>query len=90
MVFGQLNVETVNPRGRQPDRQRDRHAPRSINADTRVNPIRILDAKQLAVDVPVASTAGRLQASVSDVRAEVKDNALNLYITYSFSGAPLS
>jgi hypothetical protein len=90
MVFGQLNVETVNLEGVNPIVNAIATPLVQSTLNTRVNPIRILDAKQLAVDVPVASTAGRLQASVSDVRAEVKDNALNLYITYSFSGAPLS
>ena len=90
MVFGQLNVDTVNLEGVNPIVNAIATPLVQSTLNTRVNPIRILDAKQLAVDVPVASTGGRLQASVSDVRADVKDNALNLYITYSFSGAPLS
>jgi hypothetical protein len=58
----------------------------SIN--TRVNPIQIIQGRQLAVDMPIASTGGKLAAVVEDVRAEVKENSLNLYVTYAFSGTP--
>ncbi len=53
----------------------------------RVNPIEMLRATQLALNIPVQATGGTLEAQVKDVRSEVKDNALRLHITYDFSGA---
>lgn len=88
-VFGQITVETVNLDGVNP----------IINAvvtplvqstiNSRVNPVRILDGQQVAVDVPIASANANLKAAVKDVRAEVKDNALNLYVEYDFGSGPL-
>jgi hypothetical protein len=45
-----------------------------------------LQGQQIAFNLPIAATNGNLQAKVSDVRAEVKDNALNLYVIYDFAG----
>jgi len=53
----------------------------------RVNPIEMLRATQLSLNIPVQATGGTLKAQVKDVRSEVKDNALRLHITYDFSGA---
>lgn len=53
----------------------------------RVNPIEMLRAAQLSLNIPVQATGGTLKAQVKDVRSEVKDNALRLHITYDFSGA---
>ena len=88
-VFGQLNVETVNLDGVNP----------IINAivtplvqstlNTRVNPIKLIDGAQVAIDTPIASTNANLKAAVKDVRAEVKENALNLYVEYDFASGPL-
>src|SRR5688500_2926949 len=88
-VFGQLNVETVNLDGVNPVVGALVTPVVQSTLNTRVNPIRILDGRQIAVDLPVAAANGNLKASVSDVRAEVKDNALNLYVIYDFAGAPL-
>ena len=85
-VYGQLNVENVMLDGVNP----------FVNAivtpfvqstlNTRVNPIRILDGKQLAINVPVAASQGNLSAAIRDVRAEVKDSALNIDVIYDLSG----
>jgi hypothetical protein len=58
--------------------------------NSRVNPIRILEGQQIAVDAPIASANANLKAAVKDVRAEVKDNALNLYVEYDFASGPLT
>ena len=89
MVFGQVNVETVNLDGLNPVVSVLVTPIVQSTLNTRVNPIQILDGKQIAVNMPIAATNGNLQANVSDVRAEVKDNALHLYVIYGFQGAPL-
>ncbi|HYY41636.1 MAG TPA: hypothetical protein VE775_02820 [Pyrinomonadaceae bacterium] len=53
----------------------------------RGNPVTILRGQQLTLSVPVQAAAGTLRAQAKDVRAEVKDGALRLHITYDFSGA---
>lgn len=90
LVFGQINVETVNLDGVNPVVSALVTPLVQSTLNTRVNPVRILDGRQIAVDLPVAAANGNLQAAVSDVRAEVKDNALSLYVIYDFTGGPLS
>jgi hypothetical protein len=86
-VYCVLNVETVNLDGVSPvwNGLITPFVQSTIN--TQVNPIRLIDGKQLAINLPVAASNGQLTAAVSDVRAEVKDNALNLFVVYDFSGA---
>ena len=56
--------------------------------NTRVNPIKLVDGAQLGIGLPVESAQGVLNGTVQDVRAEVKDGALNLFVNYGFNGAP--
>jgi hypothetical protein len=85
-VLGQLNIETVNLDGGAgilggivtPLVQK--------TLNDRVNPIQILQAKQIALNLPIAATNGNMRANVKDVRSEIKDNALNLFVIYDFSG----
>ena len=85
-VFGQLNIATVNLDGVNPfwNALITPFVQSSLNS--RVNPIPILNGNQMAVNVPIAAANGNLKAQIADVRGEVKDNALNLYIVYNFSG----
>lgn len=88
-VYGQLNVETVNLDGVNPIVNAIVTPLVQSTLNSRVNPIRILDGRQVAVDAPIASANANLKATVKDVRAEVKDNALNLYVEYGFGSGPL-
>jgi hypothetical protein len=85
-VFGQIEVETVNLDGITPlvSGIIARFVQASLNQ--RVNPIVILRGQQVAVSLPVAATGGTLNAKVRDVRADIKENALSLYINFEFSG----
>ena len=85
-VFGQINVETVNLDGVTPIISGFVTPIVQSTINQRVNPIQILQGKQIALNVPINATNGNLQANVKDVRAEVKDNALNLYVIYDFAG----
>ena len=86
-VIGQLNIETVNLDGGAgmlggivtPLVQK--------TLNERVNPIQVLQGKQIALNIPIAATNGNIKANVKDVRSEIKDNALNLYVIYEFSSA---
>ena len=85
-VYGQVNVETVNLEGVPPGASGilTLFVQRAINE--RVNPLEVLRAPQLALAVPVEATGGTLKAQVKDVRSEVLDGALRMFITYDFSG----
>ena len=87
-VFGNVNVETVNLDGMNPLLSGIITPLVQSTLNSRVNPIKIIDGKQIAIDLPVTSAGGKLEGSVDDVRADLSDNALNLYISYIFSGAP--
>ena len=89
-VFGQINVETVNLDSVNPIIGALVTPLVQTTINNRVNPIQILQGKQIALNVPVASTGGNLQANVTDVRAEFKDNALNLFVIYAFNGTPVN
>ncbi len=89
-VFGQLNIETVNLDGVNPAASVLVTPLVQSTLNTRVNPIKILDGGQLTIDLPIAATNASLQAAVQDVRAEVRDGALQLYITYDMGGKPMT
>lgn len=86
-LYGQVSVAGVNLEGTMPivGGLITPLVQEAINQ--RVNPIEMLRAAQLSLNIPVQATGGVLKAQVKDVRSEVKDNALRLHITYDFSGA---
>ena len=53
----------------------------------KVNPLVIMRGQQLTLNVPVQASGGTVHAQAKDVRAEIKDGALRLHISYDFSGA---
>lgn len=85
-VFGQIEVETVNLDGIIP--QFSGIVARFVQAslNQRVNPIVILRGEQIALSLPISATEGTLNAKVKEVRSDIKENALNLYITFDFAG----
>jgi len=85
-VFGQINVETVNLDGVLPVVSGFVTPLVQTTINNRVNPIVILRGQQVALNLPIAATGGNLNAQVKDVRSDIKENALNLYITYNFAG----
>jgi len=88
-VYGIVNVETVNLDGVNPIISGLLTPVVQSTINERVNPIKVVDGKQLAIDLPIAASGGDLKAAVNDVRAEVKDNALNLFVIYGFNGGQL-
>lgn len=53
--------------------------------DERLNPFEVLRVSQLALSLPIQATRGSVKAQVKDVRAEVQEGSLKLYLTYNFS-----
>ena len=90
-VYGIVNVEAVNLDGVNPVLSGFITPLVQSTINSRVNPIKIIDGKQLAVNLPITASGGNLQAGVNDVKAEVKDNALNLFAIYDFNSvAPVA
>jgi hypothetical protein len=52
----------------------------------RVNPLVLVSEPQLSLMIPVKASNGTVKARAKDVRAEVLDGSLKLYLTYEFSG----
>ena len=67
-VFGIVNVETVNLDGVNPLLSGIITPLVQSTLNSRVNPIKIIDGKQIGIDLPVVSSGGRLEGTVEDVR----------------------
>ncbi len=85
-VFGTINIETVNVDGLSPMVSGFVTPVVQSTLNSRVNPVTILRGDQIRLNLPIAATKGNLQAQVKDIRGEVKDNALNLFVVYDFAG----
>jgi hypothetical protein len=85
-VFGQVNVNTVNLDGITPIASGFVTPLVQSTLNNRVNPIPILRGEQIALKLPIQMVNGTLDARVKDVRAEVKETNLNLYVIYDFAG----
>jgi hypothetical protein len=85
-VFGQLEVESINLDGALAVAGSVLKPIIQETINNHVNPIEILNAKQLTLAVPIKNANGTLNAKVKDVRAETKDGQMRLFITYDFKG----
>jgi len=52
----------------------------------RVNPLVLVNERQLSLLVPVKAANGTVKAAAKDVRAEMLDGSLKLHVSYEFSG----
>ncbi len=85
-VFGQIDVQTINLDGITPLLSGIVTPIVQTTLNNRVNPVTILRGQQIALNLPIAATAGTLTGKVKDIRADVKEDALNFYVTYDFAG----
>ena len=84
-VFGQLNVEEVRLDDVPPIISSLVTAFVRKTITEKVNPFEVLHVSQLALSLNVQASGGSVKARVKDVRAEVQEAALKLYLTYEFS-----
>jgi hypothetical protein len=80
-VFGYVNVEGVNPIA---NNFVTVFVQGAINQ--KVNPLVLLGEQQLSLMIPVKASNGAVKARAKDVRADVLDGSLKLYLTYEFTG----
>ncbi len=85
-VFGQLSVETINLDGLLASVSGFLTPMIQDAINRHVNPIEILNAKQLALTIPIKNANGTLKAKVKDVRSEIKDGEVRIQIAYGFTG----
>lgn len=86
-LYAQLNVAGVNVEGMSPllGGLVTVFVQGAINQ--RVNPLVLMRGQQLTLNIPVQAAGGTLKGQAADVREEVKDGRLRLYVTYDFKGA---
>jgi hypothetical protein len=84
-VFGQLNVEDVTLDDVPPLVSTLVTAFVRKTIAEKLNPFEVLQVSQLNLSLNVQASGGSVKARVKDVRAEVQEGALKLYLTYDFS-----
>lgn len=85
-VFGYVDVEGVNLEGVNPVANSFVTVFVQGAINQKVNPLVLVTEQQLSPMIPVKASNGAVKARAKDVRAEVLDGSLKLYLTYEFSG----
>ena len=84
-VFGRLNVDEINLENFNPLSTAMVTAFVRDAIDKRLNPFPVLPTSQVSLSVPVQVSGGTLKAVVKDVRSEIQEGTLRLYLAYDFS-----
>jgi hypothetical protein len=85
-VFGYVNVEGVNLEGVNPIANNFVTVFVQGAINQKVNPLVLMSEPQLSLMIPVKASNGAVKARAKDVRAEILDGSLKLYLTYEFTG----
>jgi hypothetical protein len=85
-VYGHVDVEGVNLEGVNPIANNFVTVFVQSAINQRVNPLVLVSEPQLSLLIPVKASNGAVKARAKDVRAEILDGSLKLYLTYEFSG----
>jgi hypothetical protein len=85
-VYGHVDVEGVNLEGVNPIANNFITVFVQSAINQRVNPLVLVTEQQLSLMIPVKASNGAVRARAKDVRAEILDGSLKLYLIYEFSG----
>jgi hypothetical protein len=85
-VYGYVEVEGVNLEGVNPIANNFVTVFVQGAINQKVNPLVLVSEPQLSLQIPVKASNGAVKARAKDVRAEILDGSLKLYLTYEFSG----
>lgn len=85
-VYGYVDVEGVNLDGVNPIANNFITVFVQGAINQKVNPLILVSEPQLSLMIPVKASNGAVKARAKDVRAEMLDGSLKLYLTYEFSG----
>lgn len=84
-VYGRLNAEEVTLDDVPPVISALVTAFVRRSIDEQLNPFEVLQVSQLSLSLPVQASGGTVKANVKDVRSEIQEGALKLYLTYDFT-----
>ena len=84
-VYGWLNVEEVTLDDVPPVISALVTAFVRRSIDEQLNPFEVLPVSQLSLSLAVQASGGTVKANVKDVRSEIQEGALKLYLTYDFT-----
>lgn len=84
-VYGRLNAEEVTLDDVPPVISALVTAFVRRSIDEQLNPFEVLQVSQLSLALQVQASGGTVKANVKDVRYEIQEGALKLYLTYDFS-----
>jgi hypothetical protein len=84
-LFGRVNVENLNLEGVSPLVNPFVTVFVQTAIDQKVNPLVLVNERQLSLLVPVKASNGAVKAHVKDVRSEIVDGSLKLHLTYDFA-----
>jgi len=85
-VYGYVDVEGVNLEGVNPIANNFVTVFVQGAINQKVNPLILVSEPQLSLQIPVKASNGAVKARAKDVRAEVLEGSLKLYLTYEFTG----
>lgn len=85
-VYGYLSVDGVNLEGVSPIANNFVTVFVQGAINQKVNPLVLVSEPQLSLMIPVKASNGAVKARAKDVRAEILDGSLKLFVTYEFSG----
>lgn len=85
-VYGHVNVEGVNLEGVNPIANNFVTVFVQGAINQKVNPLVLINEPQLSLLIPVKASNGTVKARARDVRAEILEGSLKLYLTYEFNG----
>ena len=85
-VYGFVDVEGVNLEGVNPIANNFVTVFVQGAINQKVNPLILVGEPQLSLMIPVKASNGSVKARAKDVRAEVLDGSLKLFLTYEFTG----
>src|SRR5215217_5315400 len=85
-VYGYVDVEGVNLEGVNPVANTFVTVFVQGAINQKVNPLVLVSEPQLSLQIPVKASNGAVKARAKDVRAEILEGSLKLYLTYEFSG----
>ena len=85
-VYGYVDVDGVNLEGVNPVANTFVTVFVQGAINQKVNPLILVSEQQLSLQIPVKASNGAVKARAKDVRAEVLDGSLKLYLTYEFTG----
>ena len=85
-VYGYVDVDGVNLEGMNPIANNFVTVFVQGAINQKVNPLILVSEPQLSLMIPVKASNGAVKARAKDVRAEILDGSLKLYLTYEFSG----